>query len=236
MSISKKIRFEVFKRDGFKCAYCGKTPPDCILELDHINAVSTGGEDDINNLVTACFDCNRGKKNIPLQKIPPTLLDNLETLKEKEIQLKEYNDFLKKIKNRTIKEMNEINDIYSSFFKEWSLSEHFYNTSLKRFFEYLPKVELIDAMKFACSRMQDKDTAIKYFCGICWNKIKSKTDPTYEIKKQLIGIWNNQPRGSGYLKKGILDIWLKNYTRDQIAEAMIKAHGIWSELHNALGD
>jgi len=65
MAITKKIRFEVFKRDGFKCAYCGKSPPQITLEVDHIDPRSKGGKDDINNLLTACFDCNRGKRNIP---------------------------------------------------------------------------------------------------------------------------------------------------------------------------
>ena len=65
MSITKKLRFEVFKRDGFKCAYCGKNPPQVTLEVDHIDPKSKGGKDDINNLVSACFDCNRGKKAIP---------------------------------------------------------------------------------------------------------------------------------------------------------------------------
>lgn len=37
--ISKKLRFEVFKRDGFRCAYCGKFPPAVILEVDHIEPI-----------------------------------------------------------------------------------------------------------------------------------------------------------------------------------------------------
>lgn len=27
-------RFEIFKRDGFACVYCGATPPDAVLEVD----------------------------------------------------------------------------------------------------------------------------------------------------------------------------------------------------------
>ena len=61
--ISKKTRFDVFKRDSFTCQYCGKSAPDVVLEVDHINPVSKGGDNDISNLITACFDCNRGKRD-----------------------------------------------------------------------------------------------------------------------------------------------------------------------------
>ena len=37
--LSKKIRFDVFKRDSFTCSYCGQTPPSIILEIDHIEPV-----------------------------------------------------------------------------------------------------------------------------------------------------------------------------------------------------
>lgn len=61
IAISKKVRFEVFKRDGFKCQYCGRSAPDVILHVDHINPVSNGGNNDIMNLVTSCSECNLGK-------------------------------------------------------------------------------------------------------------------------------------------------------------------------------
>lgn len=60
-ALSKKIRFEVFKRDKFTCQYCGRTVPDVILEVDHIKPVAKGGQNDILNLVTSCKDCNLGK-------------------------------------------------------------------------------------------------------------------------------------------------------------------------------
>lgn len=61
MSISKRLRFEIFKRDGFTCQYCGTRPPDVVLEVDHIDPKSNGGGNDPINLLTSCFDCNRGK-------------------------------------------------------------------------------------------------------------------------------------------------------------------------------
>lgn len=63
-SISKRTRFEIFKRDSFTCRYCGKRPPDTILHIDHILPVSKGGNNDLLNLITSCQECNMGKSNI----------------------------------------------------------------------------------------------------------------------------------------------------------------------------
>jgi 5-methylcytosine-specific restriction endonuclease McrA len=59
MAVSKSIRFEIFARDTFTCQYCGRRPPDVVLELDHIHPVSKGGSDEVINLITSCYDCNR---------------------------------------------------------------------------------------------------------------------------------------------------------------------------------
>ena len=59
--LSKNLRFEVFKRDSFKCQYCGQEAPDVILNADHINPVKNGGDNNIINLITSCFSCNSGK-------------------------------------------------------------------------------------------------------------------------------------------------------------------------------
>ncbi|TXF91048.1 HNH endonuclease [Neolewinella aurantiaca] len=61
--LSKKIRFEVFKRDKFTCQYCGRKSPDVILNCDHIDPVAKGGTNEITNLITSCFDCNSGKSD-----------------------------------------------------------------------------------------------------------------------------------------------------------------------------
>ncbi len=59
----KSIRFNVMKRDNYKCQICGKTAIDgAKLEVDHKKALANGGNNAIENLWTLCFDCNRGKR------------------------------------------------------------------------------------------------------------------------------------------------------------------------------
>ncbi len=171
MSLTKKIRFEIFKRDSFTCQYCGKTPPEVTLEIDHIIPRPKGGSDDINNLVTACFDCNRGKTNIDLIKTPNTIKDNFEILQEKELQISEYNKLLKKIDRRINKEIKEIEEIYiNSTKRQYCFSESFKNYSVKKFIKTLGFYQVQEAMFLAISIASDD--ALKYFCGICWNKIR----------------------------------------------------------------
>ena len=130
MAIGKKLRFEVFKRDSFTCVYCGASPPKITLEIDHVHPKSKKGTNDINNLATSCFDCNRGKRDISLSVIPSKLIDNLDRIKEQEDQVSAYNKYLKKIRRRVNKAISKFPD--------------------------------------------DANNVIKYFCGICWNKIKGE--------------------------------------------------------------
>ncbi len=64
--LSKRTRFEVFKRDGFACVYCGSTPNDGPLHVDHVQPRDSGGTNDPGNLVTSCATCNLGKSSVPL--------------------------------------------------------------------------------------------------------------------------------------------------------------------------
>lgn len=53
----------VLRRDGHKCAYCGKGPKEGQkMTWDHILPRSRGGGDTWMNSVSACFPCN-GKKS-----------------------------------------------------------------------------------------------------------------------------------------------------------------------------
>lgn len=65
-SIPLKVRWEVLKRDNYTCKKCGRSPSldhKVRLEVDHKHPVLKGGQDDIENLQTLCWECNQGKKN-----------------------------------------------------------------------------------------------------------------------------------------------------------------------------
>jgi 5-methylcytosine-specific restriction endonuclease McrA/uncharacterized protein YutE (UPF0331/DUF86 family) len=56
--ITPQIRRAVFERDSFTCQYCGYKGTGETLHLDHIKPMMLGGTDDIDNLATACPNCN----------------------------------------------------------------------------------------------------------------------------------------------------------------------------------
>jgi 5-methylcytosine-specific restriction endonuclease McrA len=64
-TIALKVRWDVLKRDHYTCLRCGRHPPDCELNVDHVVPLAAGGNNDPANLQTLCFDCNQGKKARP---------------------------------------------------------------------------------------------------------------------------------------------------------------------------
>ncbi len=62
--MSESLRYDILKRDGFKCVLCGATVEDGVkLHVDHINPVSKGGKTIKSNLRTLCDRCNLGKRD-----------------------------------------------------------------------------------------------------------------------------------------------------------------------------
>lgn len=65
MAVSKRLRFEILRRDNHACRYCGASAPDAKLTVDHVVPQALGGGDEPSNLVTACAACNSGKSATP---------------------------------------------------------------------------------------------------------------------------------------------------------------------------
>ena len=157
MAISKKLRFEVFKRDNFTCQYCGKKSPEVVLETDHIIPLNKGGGDNIENLITSCFDCNRGKGKILLEDYKegtdPT--EQAILLLERERQLSEYNKVLKKIRERKEKDLEIIEEYWGKYYNKIYLPI----SLVMRALDYTPRekiLEAIDICKKTGKKLEEK--------------------------------------------------------------------------------
>lgn len=170
-SISKKVRFEVFKRDFFTCQYCSARPPKVPLELDHIVPVCKGGKNNIDNLITACFDCNRGKAGNELTSIPKTIIEKSEGKKLALKQYKEYQKILQEERAQIESDIDLVEFVYTSVFNDWMFNTKF-RISVKNFINKLGVDVVINYMEIACNKMYHEDKALKYFCGICWTQIR----------------------------------------------------------------
>lgn len=178
-SIGLKLRFEVFKRDGFCCRYCGSTPPTVVLEIDHIVPVADGGTNDQENLATSCFECNRGKRDNPLSAtLRPAQFDQARE-KERIKQARAYTEHL--IARQKVQ--GELFDV---------ISDHWVRVrgenpdevrvagktadAIRRFIKVLPASEIIDAIDIAQSKMGHRAeySMMKYFFGVCWKKIRDR--------------------------------------------------------------
>ncbi|GGV46153.1 HNH endonuclease [Streptomyces spectabilis] len=75
MAVSKRLRYEVLRRDNHACRYCGATAPGVKLNVDHVIPQALGGSDKPDNLVTSCTDCNAGKTSSMPNAQPITDVD-----------------------------------------------------------------------------------------------------------------------------------------------------------------
>lgn len=194
-AISKKTRFEVFKRDSFTCQYCGKSVPEVILNVDHIRPVIHGGDNDVLNLITACFDCNSGKGDRELSDstVVTKQMDQLKILNERKTQIEmvsrwrdeltKHDDIqietIRKLINEQIKQSNKV------------VGDGFLKTEMKSCLKKYGFVSLCEAiekssyqyLKDPCST-QDRDKFYNMISRICyWQKREQENPEEAELRK-----------------------------------------------------
>lgn len=88
--VSKRTRFEVLKRDGFRCRYCGVTPERSLLHVDHVIAIANGGSNAMENLATSCQPCNSGKSSVPIDLKASQAVPSAKAIREQAEQIRAY--------------------------------------------------------------------------------------------------------------------------------------------------
>lgn len=179
--LSKKLRFEVFKRDAFTCQYCGKKAPDVVLEVDHIKPVSKGGKNELLNLVTACFECNRGKRNIELSdrqelEVQRKRLEELNAKREQMKMMLEWKEELSKFRKEQVKVISSLIDE----FIYWTFDEEEFDRKIISLIDQFGFEEVYESTKISVSKYvvskhsYERNKEIKYAVskigGICYNR------------------------------------------------------------------
>jgi len=182
--LSKRKRFEVFKRDGFTCVYCGRKPPQVMLQADHVLAVAAGGGDETHNLVTSCSECNLGKSDRPLTDTLPCQLEEMERKVEIAEQTKGLNELLLQLRAER-EEMavrlgeHWMDQLMVDLFPDEVGRYGFTAGQLKNlqpFLDRLCEAEIMDAIDVTMNWKRGVDAVEadtwQYFYGVCWRKIK----------------------------------------------------------------
>lgn len=232
-SLSKKTRFEVFKRDSFTCQYCGAKAPDVILEIDHIQPVKDGGTNDIMNLVTSCFACNRGKsaRKIKDGSVIEKQRAQIEELNIRRQQLEmmlQWRDGINQIKtdshNKTIDYWN----------KKWEVYKLNVNAEkeLSILVDKFGLINVLDAIDIAVDKY-GKEQDAKAF-NIAFKKLGGilylKTKPEYKQKIAYIkGICRNK---FAYFDEKIASILIEKYYQDGYDLGVLEASILSGELNN----
>lgn len=182
-ALSKKVRFEVFKRDSFTCQYCGAAAPETVLHVDHIKPVAKGGGNDIMNLVTACAGCNGGKGATELSddtavQRQKRQMDELNDRREQLEMMMQWRDALKDITESSV-------DVVARRFSEMSGNTRILNETGKKDVKKLVKKYglngVLDAMDIAEDQYVELDcdgvptpescrNALSKVAGICYNR------------------------------------------------------------------
>lgn len=146
--MSKKLRFEVFKRDSFTCQYCGRSAPEVILHVDHILPVSKDGDNSIINLITACADCNGGKgaRELSDDAVLAKRKKQVDELQERREQLEMMSEWQQGLMELENEEVDRVAEILDSMTPGWNYNEHG-KIELRKLIANYTAVEVIGAAK-----------------------------------------------------------------------------------------
>ncbi len=176
MAISKRLRFEILRRDNHACRYCGGTAPDVTLTVDHVIPVTLGGSDDPANLVAACRDCNAGKSSVPADAtiVADVHEDALKWARAMEIVARGRAVERVEAKERHDTFYASWNDWYSTNWRGEKIRAELpgnWQRSVDTFLDAgLEMDDLIDLIRIAMGARTNDEW--RYFCGCCWRRIK----------------------------------------------------------------
>lgn len=185
MAISKRLRFEILRRDDFRCRYCGATPNEAELQVDHVTPTSLGGDDSAANLATSCAPCNSGKGSAPLDG--PTVAEveavNIAWTAALHQAAREAEEAARERERTRELALEYFEAEWSCRAPRWAELPDDWEASVVGFLgRGLSMYDLDEAIGIATSKDGIPHRArFNYFAGICWNKVRDLEGRAREI-------------------------------------------------------
>jgi len=191
VAVSKRVRFEVLRRDGHRCRYCGASADDgAVLTVDHVMPQALGGGDEPGNLVAACRDCNSGKSSsnpdaATIQRVSDDALrwrnamaraaeDLAQELEVARAFRGEFEGEWNRWTSGFDKRRNPLPNDWENRVDGWRLAG-------------LPLELIVDSIGIAMRSQADRSAKFPYLCGVLRNRGKELHDRAQAILDAAVG-------------------------------------------------
>lgn len=190
MTVSKRARYEILRRDKHTCRYCGAAAPDVHLTVDHVIPTTLGGSDDPSNLVAACRDCNSGKSSISPDA--PIVADVDE-------RASVWAFAMARVAEERIAEREFRRSLHEYFDWQWSAwgwtdqhgerhaceRDDNWKSSVEQFYAAGLTTDDFGELIAVAMRSKAQDTWT-YFCGCCWTRVRQNQERASEIIDDML--------------------------------------------------
>lgn len=186
MAVTKRLRYEILRRDQHTCRYCGQVAPDVKLTIDHVIPTALGGTDDPTNLVTACTDCNNGKSaSIPDAPIVADVA--ADALRWGNAMTYAAQQFEKEARWR-----RQDQERFQAAWDRWTYGPEGGKQTVPRDPDWARTVErflslgltqplLGECIEIAMRSQVRADNTWRYFCGVAWSRIREMQELASQV-------------------------------------------------------
>jgi hypothetical protein len=187
MTVSRRLRFEVLRRDNLTCRYCGRSAPDVALTVDHVIPEALGGTDEPGNLATACSECNAGKSSIAPDS--PIVEDVRHDAIRWQRAIKEAASYIAEDRAAQAAIRSRFDEMWCSYKVPDGPNQGQvmprpagWARSIDQFLKAgLPEDQVHELASVAMDSKAANANVWRYFCGCCWNAIRELQDAALSI-------------------------------------------------------
>lgn len=183
MAVSKRTRYEVLRRDGHTCQYCGEKAPNVTLHVDHVVPKALGGSDNPDNLVTACRDCNAGKASTRPNEDWVAQVSEKSSRHREQLAYEGLRYVTASTRVRANYELYEaFHDAFSAAWETAGFSIHeIGKASMFRWWLMgMPEMFMLEIVDDMGGRTDRLDQPFRYFASVMWSTINSHAVDLYD--------------------------------------------------------